>query len=162
MYGTGKSLMLSMALPFLVVVCVFWGVAATATAGDGLEAQPRQQAVRGTQPATNPQVIAPAEAWRRIQLGERITIVDVRDDLDRSVDGHIAGDVNIPYQPQEQFAENFQRAIPDKTTTLFFYCKSGGTGGYSHKVATAAASLGYTNTYYLAGGLIAWPYATER
>lgn len=102
--------------------------------------------------------ISAAEAWRRLTGGERIAIVDVRDELERDIDGHIPNDASVPLAPKERFAGSVQQAVPDKSMTVFCYCKRGIVGGLSNQAAEIMAGVGYRSVYYISGGYDGWPH----
>lgn len=114
----------------------------------------------GALPGANP--ISAAEAWRRLQSGERIVLVDVRDTLEREVDGNIPGDVSIPLSPKDRFADTIQRAIPDHNMPVFLYCKGGIPTGLSAQAASIMAGVGYRNQVYITGGYDHWPYDRSK
>ncbi len=102
------------------------------------------------------------EAERRLRSGERIAIVDVRDELERDVDGRIPNDISVPLAPKDQFGARVQQALPDRNITVFCYCKRGIVGGLSDQAATIMAGLGYPRAYYISGGFDGWPYQKIR
>ena len=52
-----------------------------------------------------------------------------------------------------QFETELQKAIPDRTTPLYFLCRS---GGRSADAAAAMAQLGYENCFNIIGGFTNW------
>ncbi len=94
--------------------------------------------------------IKPAEAKERMDAGEEILIVDVREPYEFAA-GHIPGAINLPLGNLVQLA---QSQIPDKDTLVFLYCRS---GARSRSGAMQLVKEGYTNLYDL-GGIINWPY----
>ncbi len=67
---------------------------------------------------------------------------------------HIAGtDAFIPYNQIKRYADRLPK---DKSTKIVVYCR---TGPMSFPAIKALYELGYTNVYYLEGGLMAWKRA---
>lgn len=66
-------------------------------------------------------------------------------------DGHIEGAVLFPLSSIESSIES---AIPDKSTEIIVYCRS---GNRSADAVEILIDLGYTNVHDL-GGIIDWPY----
>lgn len=81
-------------------------------------------------------------------------ILDVReqDEFDKE---HIKGSILIPYTEIENKAEEM---LPDKNKQILVYCRS---GRRSKIAALSLAQLGYTNVKEF-GGIIDWPYETEK
>ncbi len=100
--------------------------------------------------------ISPEEAWSRIQQGVNAILLDVRT-AEENAEKRIPGSILIPLATPEAMAESAQRLIPDKTTELFIYCRS---GRRSVNAAKIFSRLGYENVYNL-GGIKSWPFATE-
>jgi rhodanese-related sulfurtransferase len=84
-------------------------------------------------------------------------VIDARPPLKYNA-GTIPGALNLPFQ---QFATLKGLLPADQNTQLIFFC-----GGYqcdlSHKSATAARALGYSNVVTFAGGWPAWKEASKR
>ncbi len=112
----------------------------------------------GTQQATQaPQVvkveyrgITPQELHAMLARGEDIFLMDVH----IPEQTHIAGtDAFIPYNQIKRYADRLPK---DKSTKIVVYCR---TGPMSFPAIKALYELGYTNVYYLEGGLMAWKRA---
>lgn len=81
-------------------------------------------------------------------------ILDVRTE-EEYAEGHIPGAVLIP---DYEIATRAEEELPDKDQMLLVYCRS---GRRSKIAAEALVGLGYTNVYEF-GGIIDWPYETEK
>lgn len=81
-------------------------------------------------------------------------ILDVREQ-DEFDEEHIKGSILIPYTEIENKAEEM---LPDKNKQILVYCRS---GRRSKIAALSLAKLGYTNVKEF-GGIIDWPYETEK
>ena len=68
--------------------------------------------------------------------------------------GHIPGSINLPLQVMG-LAE---RLVPNKQTTVYVYCQS---GGRSRQAAQMLRQMGYNNVENL-GGISAWKGRVER
>ena len=98
--------------------------------------------------------IAAEEAKKIMDSGEEHIILDTREQ-DEFDEGHIPGAILIPYTEIEEKAEGM---LPDKDKLILVYCRS---GRRSKIAAESLARLGYTNVKEF-GGIIAWPYETEK
>lgn len=91
--------------------------------------------------------IAPKELKARLDTGEQITLIDVREESERQI-ASIGGDLI----PMNTVLDNLAR-IP-KDGVVVVYCRSGGRSG---KVVSALqAQCGYSNLLNLDGGLLRW------
>lgn len=104
------------------------------------------------------QAISAAEVWERVNGGERILIIDVRDELERSVGGHIPGDIAVPFHSLERFAATIMRVVPDRRAMVVLYCKGGIPVDLSAQANGIMAHFGYVNASYISGGFDHWPY----
>ena len=96
-----------------------------------------------------------AEAAKKIMdSGEEHIILDTREQ-DEFDEGHIPNSILIPYTEIENKAEEI---LPDKDKLILVYCRS---GRRSKIAAESLAKLGYTNVKEF-GGIIDWPYETEK
>src|SRR5512132_574254 len=91
----------------------------------------------------------PAELKKRIDTGESVVVIDVRDP-DEYRDGSIEGANNI----SRGFLEfRVGTAAPEPSTPIVLYCQ---TGLRSMLAAKALHDLGYTNVINLQGGFQRW------
>jgi molybdopterin/thiamine biosynthesis adenylyltransferase/rhodanese-related sulfurtransferase len=91
----------------------------------------------------------PADLQRRIEAGEPVSIIDVRDP-DEYRDGHIEPATNI----SRGFLEfRIGSSVPDPASTVVLYCQS---GMRSVLAAKALKDLGYSNVINLQGGYQKW------
>jgi rhodanese-related sulfurtransferase len=89
------------------------------------------------------------ELMKKIDLGEKMTIIDVRTapELAR---GKIEGSINIPL---DVFEKDIETRISDKEESVYLYCLS---GSRSEMAAQIMDSKGYKNVFNLTSGLLAW------
>ena len=86
--------------------------------------------------------------------GEEYIFLDVRKQEEFDA-GHIPGAILIPYTEIEAKAEEM---LPQKDAQILVYCRS----GRRSKIASESlVNLGYTNVKEF-GGIIDWPYETEK
>jgi len=145
-----KSWRLWSSMFMLVAALVFTGCATTGT----------QSAVSG--PLTTQEIVAQAKAvvpeltvaQAKTNIDKRSykVILDVREPNEFRA-GHIPGAINVPRGLLE-----FQVSgkIPDKSTPLLVYCKSGGRGVLASKTLQ---SMGYNNVTNMDGGWVGWEKA---
>ncbi len=93
--------------------------------------------------------IKPAEAKKRLNAGEKIVLLDVRE-KEEFKEGHIPASINVSSRKIGQVED----LLKDKETIIFVYCL---TGVRSAKAAKHLVNFGYKNVYDL-GGISAWPY----
>lgn len=98
--------------------------------------------------------ITPEEAKKRMDAGETILIVDVREPYEFDA-GHIEEAINLPLGSLTLLAKS---QLPDKDALIFLYCRS---GARSRSGAMQLVAEGYTNLYDL-GGIINWPYEVVK
>ena len=98
--------------------------------------------------------IITAEEAKKMIDEEEVTIVDVRrqDEYDN---GHIKDAILIP---NESIGDTAPDDLPDKDATILVYCR---TGIRAKEASGKLADLGYTNVYDI-GGIVDWPYETEK
>jgi len=94
------------------------------------------------------------EAKARMDSGEAIVIVDVRTP-EEFKSGHIPGAINVP---NEEILDEVPEQLTDVNAELLIYCRS---GRRSSDAAHKLVALGYTRVYDF-GGIIDWPYDTEK
>jgi len=145
-----KSWRLWSSVFMLVTVLVFTGCATTGT----------QSAVSG--PLTTQQIVAQAKAavpeltvvQAKTNMDKRSykVILDVREPNEFRA-GHIPGAMNIPRGLLE-----FQVSgkIPEKSTALLVYCKTGGRGVLASETLQ---KMGYNNVTNMDGGWVGWEKA---
>jgi len=90
-----------------------------------------------------------AEVKKRMDAGEKLTLVDVREDLEWAK-GHIKGAIHLGKGVIER---DIEKAIPNKDQEVILYC---GGGFRSALVADALPKMGYKNAISLDGGWRAW------
>ena len=98
--------------------------------------------------------ISAEDAKKIMDSGEKVVILDVREQ-DEYDEGHIVGSILIPYT---EIGNKAQETLPDKDKQILVYCRS---GRRSKIAAETLAKLGYTNVKEF-GGIIDWPYETEK
>jgi rhodanese-related sulfurtransferase len=95
---------------------------------------------------------------RRLDAGERFTLVDVREESEYAA-GHLPGAVHMSKGVIERDVET---KVPDPATPLVLYCG----GGYrSALAADNLQKMGYTNVVSMDGGWRGWTekgYPVER
>lgn len=95
---------------------------------------------------------------RRLDAGERFTLVDVREESEFAA-GHLPGAVHLGKGVIER---DIEKTIPDPATPLVLYC---GGGFRSALAADAVQKMGYTNVVSMDGGWTGWTgkgYPTEK
>ncbi len=112
-------------------------------------------------PAENPvqqnagyTTITAQEAKARMDSGDDLIIVDVRTQAEYA-SGHVPGAVLIP---NETISDQMPALLPDLDAEVLLYCRS---GNRSAQAAKKLAAMGYTRIYDF-GGIIDWPYETEK
>lgn len=95
--------------------------------------------------------ITPTQAEALMAQGGTV-FVDVRTQAEWN-GGHLPGAKHLDRGMLEFKVE---RAIPDKSTPIVTYCKSGARGALATQTLMA---MGYTNVRNLAGGFLAWEKA---
>jgi molybdopterin/thiamine biosynthesis adenylyltransferase/rhodanese-related sulfurtransferase len=91
--------------------------------------------------------ISPPDAQARHQAGA--TLIDVREQVEWDA-GHIEGATFIP---QGELPGRIQAAVPDPSTEIVLYCRSGARSG---RMTAVLQSMGYTNVVNMAGGILQW------
>lgn len=86
---------------------------------------------------------------RRLDAGERLTIVDVREESEYAA-GHVPGAIHIGKGVMERDVET---KIPDNSTELILYC---GGGFRSALAADNLQKMGYTKVISMDGGWRDW------
>ena len=105
--------------------------------------------------------ITPLNAWNALVQKQNAQLIDVRTQAEWSFSGVPSLDtinktlktLSWKFYPQfnvnPDFVAQLQAALPDKSTPLYFLCK---TGGRSTDAAIAATAAGYTQCYNIEGG----------
>ena len=98
------------------------------------------------------------EVKQRLDAGEKLTLVDVREDSEWAR-GHLPGAIHLGKGVIER---DIEQSVPDKSATLVLYC---GGGFRSALAADSLQQMGYTRVLSMAGGWRDWLAAggpTER
>lgn len=105
--------------------------------------------------------VTPSEAWSALTQNETSQLVDVRTQAEWAFSGIPSLDtiqktvktISWKFYPQfnvnPDFIAQLEAAVPDKTTPLYFLCK---TGGRSTDAAIAATKAGYQHCFNIEGG----------
>ena len=95
----------------------------------------------------------PAELQERLASGDKVTVIDVRDDWEYR-EGHIPGSLHRPLGQISTWASEFQ-----KDQEIYLICRSGARSASAYQYL---ASQGFTNLKNVTGGIIAWRGPVER
>jgi rhodanese-related sulfurtransferase len=118
-----------------------------------------------SQPKTVEQMVAEAEACieslspEQVAAeigGTNITLVDVREDDERFLEGAIPGSVHVPRGMLELSADpdsSLHRQELDRDHRIILYCSSGTRSALS---AATLNVMGYEDVAHLSGGMMAW------
>lgn len=105
--------------------------------------------------------VSPTDAWTALSQNENSQLIDVRTQAEWAFSGVPSLDsisktlktISWKFYPQfsvnPDFVAQLEAALPDKSTPLYFLCK---TGGRSTDAAIAATAAGYTQCYNIEGG----------
>jgi rhodanese-related sulfurtransferase len=93
-----------------------------------------------------------ADVKRRLDAGERFTLVDVREESEFAA-GHAPGAVHMSKGVIERDVET---KVPDRAAPLVLYC---GGGFRSALAADNLQKMGYTNVISMDGGWRGWTQA---
>jgi rhodanese-related sulfurtransferase len=93
-----------------------------------------------------------ADVKRRLDAGETVTLVDVREESEFAA-GHAPGAVHMSKGVIER---DIEMKVPDKATPLVLYC---GGGFRSALAADNLQKMGYTNVISMDGGWRGWTQA---
>ena len=96
-----------------------------------------------------------AEVKQRVDRGERLNLVDVREDHEWA-EGHLPGAIHLSRGIIER---DIEKKIPDPNTELVLYC---GGGFRSALVADSLQTMGYTNVKSMDGGFGGWKDAGNQ
>jgi rhodanese-related sulfurtransferase len=97
----------------------------------------------------NGSTISSQELKQAIDSQAKVTIVDVRT-MEEYNAGHIKNSMLLPL---DTLASKVAEALPDKSQTLYIYCR---TGIRSAQAVSFLLQMGYTNVHSLKGGITAW------
>ena len=98
--------------------------------------------------------ITAEEAKERMDKDDKVVILDVRTEEEYQ-EGHVPGAIVIP---NETISSGPLEELPDLDQAILVYCRS---GNRSAQAAKKLAEAGYTQVYDF-GGIIDWPYDTEK
>lgn len=98
--------------------------------------------------------ITAEEAKERMDQDDKIVILDVRTEAEYE-EGHVPGAIVIP---NETIGSESLKELPDLDQEILVYCRS---GNRSAQAAKKLVEAGYTQVYDF-GGIIDWPYDTEK
>ena len=90
-----------------------------------------------------------AEIRARLENGERVRLLDVRED-DETQDGIIPGAITLS---RAHFESRVEDVLPDKSEEIVLYCASGQRSAFA---ARTLGELGYTNVVSMDGGFNRW------
>jgi len=93
--------------------------------------------------------ITPEEVKSRLDAGEKLELVDVREPSENEVFN--IGGVLLPLGKIKDFDIDSIESLKDKE--VIFYCRSGNRSG---QAAMMLESMGFTNVKNLVGGMLAW------
>ncbi len=94
-----------------------------------------------------PEALTPAEARSAIKHRDVAVIIDVRSDQEWA-QGHSTHPHTV-HIPLANLPRELPHAVPDRTTPIIFYCR---TGRRAAQAAQTAQELGYSTVYYLREG----------
>jgi rhodanese-related sulfurtransferase len=89
------------------------------------------------------------EIKKRIDAGEKFTLVDTREDLEWA-NGHVPGAIHLGKGVIER---DIEKAVPDRNAPVVLYC---GGGFRSALAADNLQKMGYTNVISMDGGWRGW------
>ena len=112
-----------------------------------------QNAARETN-KTEYRKISAEEAKKILNENTDAVLLDVRTETEFK-DAHISGATLFPHNDIKKKAAE---KLPNKDALILVYCRS---GVRSKAAANTLISMGYTNVYDF-GGIISWPYGTEK
>jgi rhodanese-related sulfurtransferase len=93
--------------------------------------------------------ISPEEVKKRIDAGEKLNLIDVREPYENA-EFNIGGKLIPLGEIQSMQTEEIDDL---KNEELIFYCRSGNRSGVA---AMILDSMGFANTKNLSGGMLAW------
>jgi len=97
------------------------------------------------------------EDWlAQLQKDDNAVVLDVRT-AEECSEGIIPGAINIDIYKGQGFI--YQVEELDKSKNIYVYCKA---GGRSAQACNVMNQLGFSNTFNLLGGMMAWNGPTEQ
>lgn len=97
--------------------------------------------------------IAPTDLQKRLETGEKLRVIDVRDPWEYA-EGHIPGSVLRPLGQIRTWADEFP-----KDEEIVVYCRSASRSAMAWKYLQSA---GYKQVKNMSGGIITWRGQVER
>ncbi len=85
-------------------------------------------------------IISPAEVRKAVARGAQLICLDVRDKGVRDIEGHIAGDAHVPFNPVATFPDRVRQLIPGTAYPIVVYCSD---GAWSSQAADILLRMGY-------------------
>lgn len=104
-----------------------------------------------------------ADSYKSISMDEAKTIFETAGDYiivdvrraDEFAEGHIPGAINIA---NESITDAMPKELPDKSATIYIYCRS---GNRSKQASKKLVAIGYTNIIEF-GGIMDWTGELEN
>ena len=93
--------------------------------------------------------ITPEEVKQRLDAGEKLTLVDVRESYEH--DAFNIGGILFPLGKVKEYDTNEIDHLKDEEVIL--YCRSGNRSG---QAAMILETMGFSNVKNLVGGMLAW------
>ena len=143
-----KSLILLLLFSVLSISTLILGACSKEGSAEGTDKESSSSA------PVPPILITAQEAKEMMDADSSALILDVRT-LDEYNEGHIKGALLIP---DSEISERALQEIPDLSTTILIYCRS---GRRSALAAQKLSELGYTKVYDF-GGIVDWSYETVK
>lgn len=104
--------------------------------------------------ASNIRSLSQENAKKKLNEDKEIILLDVRTPQEYK-EKHIPNSLLFPLDTIKRDSE---KKLTNKEATIFVYCRS---GVRSATAVTTLVNLGYTNVYNI-GGIMTWPYETEK
>ncbi|MEI6222746.1 MAG: rhodanese-like domain-containing protein [bacterium] len=95
------------------------------------------------------QTVSPDDVQKALATKDQIVLLDVRT-KDEYSQGKIVGSVHLPLSDLES---NISSVVPDKASTIYVYCLS---GGRSASAVGILSKMGYTKAFTMSGGIGMW------
>ncbi len=141
----------SLIFPFAFLLCI---VAVLSACGDGAGIETESATEAEADKEAVYMNITAKEAKKIMDEGGDYVILDVRTE-EEFAEGHVPGAMLIPH---DKINVQASEKLPDKDRLILVYCRS---GRRSKLAAEALLALGYKNIIEF-GGIIDWPYETEK